>query len=379
MRPTRRTFLAGGGALAALAMAPAPVRAAEPPLLVSCGADRSGGFLVAGLGTGGDLRFERPLPARGHGLAFHPALPQCAVFARRPGTFLSILDTASGQVVGTVDAAEGRRFCGHGAFDRGGQLLFAAENDYQAGRGVLGVYDAAAGYRRIGEMPSGGIGPHDVEPMPDGATLAVANGGILTHPDQDRAKLNIDTMRPNLAYLDATSGRLLALAELPSHLHQLSIRHLAVDRRGRVAIAMQYEGSRQDRVPLVGVHERGADVRLFPAPDSIERRLRHYTGSIAFDRAGEVLAVSSPRGHLVTFWDAAQGALLSHVAARDACGVAATGREGEFLVTGGDGALRLVDGRSGESRILVAPDGERHWDNHLALRPSATAVTAAPA
>lgn len=375
MDPNRRSFLAtaGGAALAAFAVAPARGRAAEPPLFVGCGADRAGDYLVAGMGADGEVRFERPLPARGHGLACHPTLPDCAVFARRPGTFIAVLDSATGQFVRTVDAAEGRRFCGHGTFDRRGRLLFAAENDYRAGRGVLGVYDAAAGYRRIGEMPSAGIGPHDVELMPDGATLAVANGGILTHPDQGRAKLNIATMTPNLAYLDAASGRLLELAELPSELHQLSIRHVATNRRGQVAIAMQYEGSRQDRVPLVGVHQRGGEVRLFPAPEPIERRLRHYTGSIAFDSDGEVLAASSPRGHIVTIWNADSGDLLQAVTARDTSGVAATGRAGEFLLAGGDGNLWLAD-RDGTTTLVSPADGDHHWDNHLVHRPSPSAA-----
>jgi len=274
--------------------------------------------------------------------------------------------------VRAIESAAARHFYGHGAFSRDGRLMFAAENDYPAGRGVLGVYDVEAGYRRIGEMPSHGLGPHDLALLPDGATLAVANGGIRTHPDQGRAKLNVATMAPNLAYLEATSGRLLERAELPAALHKLSIRHLAVDRRGRVAIAMQYEGSRRDRVPLVGVHERGGGVRLFSAPDSIERRLRHYTGSVAFDAAGRLLAVSSPRGHLITLWDAASGAFMAHLEARDASGLAPTGEPGQFLAAGGDGALRTIDARSGKSRVLAAPNGKRRWGNHLGVRPQGT-------
>jgi hypothetical protein len=376
----RRGFIAGAGgaALAALAAPAAPVgrpargRRPAPPLVVGCGADRAGGYLAAGLDGGGARLFERPLPARGHGVAFHPARPHCAVFARRPGTFAWVLDTATGAVVRAVEPAAGRHFYGHGAFSRDGRLMFAAENDYPAGRGVLGVYDVEAGYRRIGEMPSHGVGPHDLALLPDGATLAVANGGIRTHPDQGRAKLNLATMAPNLAYLEAASGRLLELAELPAHLHKLSIRHLAVDRRGRVAIAMQYEGSRRDRVPLVGLHERGGGVRLFSAPGPIERRLRHYTGSIAFDATGRLLAVSGPRGHLITLWDAASGEFMTHVEALDASGLAPTGEPGQFLVSGGDGALRAIDARRGDSRVLAAPDGARRWDNHLGVRPQVT-------
>jgi hypothetical protein len=54
---------------------------------------------------------------------------------------------------------------------------------------VLGVRDATDGYRQIGELASFGVGPHELVLMPDGATLAVANGGIRTHPGRDRAKL----------------------------------------------------------------------------------------------------------------------------------------------------------------------------------------------
>ena len=39
--------------------------------------------------------------------------------------------------------------------------------------------------------------------MSDGRTIAVANGGIATHPDFDRVKLNLATMEPSLVRLDA--------------------------------------------------------------------------------------------------------------------------------------------------------------------------------
>ena len=73
---------------------------------------------------------------------------------------------------------------------------------------MIGIRDAEDGYRQIGEFASQGIGPHELVLMPDGGTLAVANGGIRTHPDNDRAMLNLDTMQPSLAYLDLASGRL---------------------------------------------------------------------------------------------------------------------------------------------------------------------------
>ena len=366
----RRDVLAGAGGVV-VGMLGWPwigaqgAQGAHPPLFVSCGADPAGGYVVAAIAPDGAVRFERPLPARGHGMAVHPSGAQCVVFARRPGAFAAVLDTATGDLRHWIDAAPGRRFYGHGVFSADGRRLFATENDYGAGRGVLGIYDATDGYRRLGEVPSHGVGPHDLRLMPDGRTLAVANGGIRTHPDQPRAKLDIPAMAPNLTYLDADSGRAVETAGLAPARHKLSIRHLDVNRQGTVAVAMQYEGDRRDRVPLVGLHRRGGELRLLHAPAPVERRLRHYTGSVAFDSSGAYLAVSSPRGHVVTLWQAATGRFLHDIEAIDASGVAPTGRDGEFLVTGGDGVVRVVDARSGTATDSTAADPRMRWDNHL--------------
>ena len=68
----------------------------------------------------------------------------------------------------------------------------------------------------------------------------VANGGIDTHPESGRTKLNIATMAPNLAYLNA--GEVIEAVTLPQEMHKNSIRHLAVDNQGQVAFGMQWQG-----------------------------------------------------------------------------------------------------------------------------------------
>src|SRR3546814_16205164 len=86
--------------------------------------------------------------------------------------------------------------------------------------------------------------------LPDGHTLAVCNGGIRTHPDFPRAKLNLATMRPSLAYIDRHKGRLIAEARWPDDRHPLSIRHLDVAPDGTVAFGMQYKGPKGNAMPL---------------------------------------------------------------------------------------------------------------------------------
>ena len=367
MKFDRRGFLAGGGAAAFLALRP-HVAEATPQNFVpylSCGADSRSDYIVAGLDRNGAAIFVRPLPNRGHGVTVHPRGDEAVAFARRPGRFALVLDTADGRTRHRLSSADGRHFYGHGAYSRDGAFLFATENDYEAGDGVLGVYDAARNYERLGEMRSHGIGPHDVRLMPHGKTLAVANGGIRTHPDQGRAKLNIATMAPSLAYVDTESGRLLDRVELPSRLHKLSIRHLDVNAVGSVAFAMQYEGDRRKRIPLVGLHDSDGTVRLLRADAQRERRMRHYVGSVAFDASGKVVAATSPRGHVATFWDVTSGRLLAQVKAVDASGLAATSRDGHFIIAGGNGLIQEVDAQTGTAMPLSTQNSGLRWDNHI--------------
>jgi hypothetical protein len=351
-----------------LAVRVAEARGQPGPLFVSClrhGADLYG---AAGIGPDGRVRFELPLPGRGHSTAFHPTRPECVVFARRPGIFAVVIDHDEGTALRRIDAAPGRHFYGHGAFADDGRHLFASENAYEAGEGVLGIYDAADGYRRVGELASHGIGPHDVRLLADGGTLLVANGGIRTHPDYGRIKLNLPDMRPALAFVDTADGRLLELVGLEPRLHQLSIRHLARGAGGIVGVALQDEDTGSRLRPLVAVLRAGRFEILMPPP-AVLARMRRYTGSAAFDSLGTILAVSAPRGGLVTFWDtgaAADEAFIRHVDFPDGCGVAAADAPGCFLLTSGTGAILRCDARTGALQwLLPAAPGRIAWDNHL--------------
>lgn len=369
---SRRAFLSSvaGSLLVGLGFRAAAARGGAGPLYVGCRADDAERYFTTGFREDGRVVFDLPLPGRGHGAAFRPTAPHCVVFARRPGSFAIVIDVDRGEALYRIDAAPGRHFYGHGAFSPDGRHLFTSENDFGAGRGVIGIRDGDDGYRQIGEFASHGIGPHEVLLMPDGATLVAANGGIRTHPDNDRAKLNLDTMQPSLAYVDLASGALVDAFGLESRLHRLSIRHLAVNHDGVVALAMQYEGDKRDRVPLVGLHDGGA-IRLLDAPVAIERRMRQYAGSVAFDQAGGLLAVSCPRGNLITFWDARTGCLVDRMDVADGCGVAPGDAPGGFVLTGGRGeVVRVEPGRGGRTPVAVAGQSETAWDNHLTMAPS---------
>lgn len=227
----RPGFLAG---LMAASLVPRPTWAdVGSPSYLSAAARQDGSYVLCGIGADLNVLFQIPLPARGHAAAAHPNRPEAVAFARRPGTFAIVIDCRSGTSKATLMAPTGRHFYGHGVFSANGNWLYTTENDCEAGEGRIGVWDAAAGYKRIAEFSSGGIGPHDIKRLPNTDTLVVANGGIDTHPDSGRTKLNIPTMRPNLTYI--TDGVAIETAGLGAALRKNSIRHLAVSSTGQVA------------------------------------------------------------------------------------------------------------------------------------------------
>jgi uncharacterized protein len=135
---------------------------------------------------------------------------------------------------------------------------------------------------------------------------------------------------------------------------------------GLVAIAMQYEGDRRDRMPLIGLHDGNRKVQLIEAPGELNRRMRQYTGAIVFDCAGELLAVSSQRGNLFT--EAASRRLLHRIELADGCGVTPAEAPGAFIVSDAQGEILRIEPRT--ARHMPIPIAERlvtPWDNHLAI------------
>ncbi|WP_224825091.1 DUF1513 domain-containing protein [Cognatishimia sp. MH4019] len=356
---TRRQVLAG---LLATGLTPRPSWAdLGGPAFLSAAGLPDGGYALCGISAAHDVLFRLPLPTRGHAAAAHPTRPEAVAFARRPGTFALVIDCRTGDVRATLNAPTGRHFYGHGVFSQDGTRLYTTENDFEAGEGRIGIWDATQNYRRIAEIPSGGIGPHDIKRLPGKDTLVVANGGIETHPDSGRSKLNLPTMRPNLSYID--QGEVSEQIELTADLHKNSIRHLAVSASGEVAFAMQRQGDITD-LPLLALHKRGTAPRLAQATSTDWRAMRGYIGSVAFSTSGLQLAVTSPRGGRVQLFDTQTATLQDQVQMADVCGVATT-RDG-LVVTSGTGAIRFLSGRT-------TPVPGLRWDNHLvAIRESST-------
>ncbi|MEO6396724.1 MAG: DUF1513 domain-containing protein [Devosia sp.] len=359
----RRAFLKAAGAGFAASLLPQQAEAlANTELVFASATQRAANSFGAALVTEtGKLIASIELPERGHDVTYSPVTGRAVVFARQPGTFAIVFDPAGREAPVTLSSVEGRHFFGHGVFSPDGRLLYATENDFENARGVIGIYAVGGGYKRIGEFDTYGIGPHEILLMPDGETFAIANGGIETHPDYGRQELNIDTMEPSLAFVRVGDGSLVGQLRLTSALHQLSIRHMAVDRQDRVWFGCQFRGAAEMTPQLLGYATLDGHIRLIELPAETLRDLRNYVGSVAASADGSLIAVSSPEGDTILAIEAESARSFELVGLKSGCGLAPD-RKG-FVASSGLGAVMGFAGSDASGSFDFG------FDNHLRRLP----------
>ena len=363
----RRILAAGGSGLGALCVKgvalPAAPSASTAASFLSAATSADGRHWAVGFDRAGRERFRLPLPMRGHQMVVSADGALLFAAPRRPGTKGFVIDLATERLAAACESAPGRHFLGHGVFSADGARLFTTENDYDAGRGLIVVRETGA-LKVVQEFDSGGVGPHELLWMRNGRTLAVANGGILTHPSQPRKKLNLESMQPNLSIIDAASGRLLDQVRFPNH--QASIRHLAATDTDEVLVGLQHEGPPSDDPPLLAVYRGRGALAPLSAPLDRQRNMKQYVASVALDASAGHAVATCPRANLVTFWNIPAGRYAGQHRFRDAGGVAFDAKRREFVVTNGQGVIARFDARTLELRqaaTMRIPD--LRWDNHL--------------
>lgn len=321
------------------------------------------------------IHFKIALPGRAHHIAVHAQRGVFVVVARRPGRYLLVGNLHTGKILQSLTVPENRHLFGHGVFSAAGDYFYTTESAYQdqqedngrvavwRARGKAGSFSLG----RLQDFSSHGVGPHELLLMPEQNALVIANGGIRTHPDSGREKLNLDSMHSSLVYLNPENGHLLEKHQLAEEFHQASIRHLDVNSRGQVVLGMQYQGEPFDNVPLVASHQRGQTLKLLKVPLSIQQQMQQYVGSIRFDLSGQFIAASCPRGNKITFWNAESGEYIESARSRDGCGVCAT--DDGFIFTAGTGRITHYNLLKNELNRLDSLNNDTNekifWDNHL--------------
>ena len=305
---------------------------------------------------------------RGHDVVQHPLRPDSVLMvARRPGRQLVEIDLASGEVLQRVHCQAGLHLNGHACFSLDGRYLFTTESDIAAGHGRLIVRDGSD-YRLLAQFDSHGIGPHELQFMPDGRTLAVANGGLLTHPDSGRTLLNPDTMRSSLSLIDSHNGELLNDFHVAEP--KASIRHLDVSQQGDISVALQMQRSashHQHLAPLAALLPAGGQqLKVLGEPETLLWHCNDYMGSTRINNLSRISGFTSPRGDIALFWHLDSGQLAGFHRLHDVCGLTVSLDQRQFILSSSSGHVRQLDAFT----LQELPDSRMHlpgisWDNHL--------------
>ncbi|GLR64127.1 DUF1513 domain-containing protein [Marinospirillum insulare] len=336
-------------------------------LYASAAKKTGGGYYLSFFNGLGQEQTSHPLPSRAHHILADSKRGWLFTIARRPGEFIDIYDYRNNRPLAHLKVQPNHYLQGHALLSPDGRYLYTSETSLKDDQGHLVVRDLENKFKPVNKLATGGIEPHEFLWMPDGKTLVVANGGIAT---EGRKKLNLETMQSSLVYLNSQTDEIIEKQQLADEYHQCSLRHLDVANNGQVVVALQYQGHPADQVPLVLAHKQGEALETLAMPELIRSQLQQYCGSACFDSSGQFAAVSSPRGNQVMLWDMQQRSFLSSIYAADGCGLAATQKEGEFLVSTGRGKVYQLSALTGNKQLLQLQDGNLwHWDNHL------TAVT----
>lgn len=333
----------------------------DEPLLLSARDDGDGKHHAVGYRLDGSQVFATEVAQRCHDIVEHPQLPIALFVARRPGTESYLIDLRDGRLLQTVRSRPNRHFYGHAVVHASGEWLYATENDTtDPGRGVLGVY-RFEGERLVhsGEIPTYGIGPHEVAWLPDGETLVVANGGIRTEAES-RVEMNLHAMEPSLVLMQR-DGTLLSKESLAQQMN--SVRHLAIGRDGTIVACQQFMGDAEETAELLAIKRPGQSFQAFPVPERQLQSMAQYTASVAIHDDLRLVALTAPRANRLFIWDLDSAQVRLDAPMPDCAGVGAV-KDG-FVVTSGQGRCRYYDCRKEQlvGQPLQMPSG--FWDNHL--------------
>jgi len=318
-------------------------------------------FYLEGITELGEKKFRLSLPEMPHGFAINPAKHNhLAVFPGLTGTKMVVYDVSKNKQIAEVNIRADRHFNGHGVFSLDGKLLFTTENIIDSSEGVIGVYETD-NFTFLREFSAYGLGPHGLDILPDGKSLVIASGGLRTRPDTGKYYFDINKMQSSVVYIDAKNGKLLHKIKEP--IHRLSIRQAIPFGRDRdVLVVCQYKGKRV-MPKVVGIQRGNGDIEMLDIDDDSLSLMNGYVGHVVV--AGNIAAVSAPRGKGMFFWNLKQNKFLGFVEINDVSGVQPIDNDGNFIASANTGELYKINVNTLTSSLLINLGEDIKWTNHM--------------
>ena len=190
MALSRRAFIASSLAMMSYSTwASAVPVAAENTVFFSAFSKGSQAHYLGAFDAKGGLLWSMALPDRAHAPVVHPTHTVVGAVARRPGFYMDFFNPLTGAKVQRIEPTSEHHFYGHAVFTDDGKRLITQENHYPTGAGKIVIRSWPDG-QIVQAFSSGGIGPHE-SVLLNKNTLVIANGGLKTHPDNDREILNL--------------------------------------------------------------------------------------------------------------------------------------------------------------------------------------------
>jgi len=360
----RREFIKGLGSILSL------------PLLVSCDAYRNEHehWLSAAGGKNNEYslswsqnstnhRTKLLTGFRGHGLTQHPIQHHIVLmFSRRPGNQGVVSNLLTQKIEHTFTSPDHLFMEGHGCFSHDGKLLFCTETNKHTSQGVITVRETDT-FKVINEIPSGGIGPHELQILPKQNVLAIANGGLIKDSTGD--VINLDNMESNITLLDFTSGNIIASYKVPNS--KASLRHIDISDDGIIAAAMQIQDySSESPTALTSLITKDGNSILLNAPETLLKKMKGYVGSVRINNKYRTAAFTSPRGNIALFWNIDTGMFLGQQFFHNVCGITVSKNEEYFVLSNSAGKIRQISSSTLLENIDLRQQlPEYQWDNHM--------------
>lgn len=331
------------------------------PSFYSCCQTDNGEYKMSLVRQGKEL-YSFALPGRGHALSASHDGRWLACSARRPGNWLKVVDAVNGRTVADIRANGADYYNGHVRYSLDDRYLFATQTEADTLNGYIGIYDAADNYRYLGKYLTLGQDPHELIPLPDGKTLAIANGGFIKSK-KDGTPENLDEMASSLVYMDAASGKILAQYQ-PQH-PWMSLRHMTLSKTGELLIGVQYQGSLFDPIPLVLGHNGEDQLQPYQADEMVYAAFSQYVASMATDSEGRFALSTSPKKGAIVLWDIARRSAIQQYQLRDVAGACWHEHAGAFVVSNSLGQLMFINPELPQAEKQFHYMANHHWDNHM--------------